>query len=218
MSCYDCIPTEAEAKELHGAAVPLSRFMSRVTANRNSLQNTPNKPHPATTDAISLWDSYMLDINSSWNHRCHHFQQLQQTCCSTRRGVPSLAAVCAAQPDALATADEAAGVAEPSSAQELRHKALKRKSAPERAPDSQPPAARMRLQELQRAAATAIQEAEEAERLHGLDASEPVHSRGKVCGSTPSATDDPCVRVYSNYPVSMAHKPHSSFGRRANLR
>lgn len=191
VTCYDCVPTEAEVKNSHAAVTPLNRFITRCMSNPNSLRSLPNNPNPATTDGIPIWDSYMLDINNSWKHRCQHFQLFRNTCCPPRPGAPPAAAITAAPSVTIAAATAvaaaqprvaaaAAAAAAPSTSAQQEGAGLKRKSAPGVMSESQPPAARMRLQELQQAAATAIEEAEQAERMQASQASVVSQSRGKV--------------------------------------
>lgn len=169
--------------------------MARVIANRDSADHIPNKLQPATTDAIYLWDAFMLDINTSWQHRCHHFHTFQQRACKNQRSGQQVPSTAHAVPAAAATPVASAATApdrspgglgsggEGAQQSELQVVGQKRRSSPSGLSGSQPPAARMRLQELHRSAEVAIQEAENSDRLLELSGRSPYtpYSRPKVC-------------------------------------
>ena len=169
MTCYECVPTEAEVRDLHNTTEPLSRFMARVTMH---LGSAPKKANPEATDAVSVLDAQLHHIKTSWHHRCHHFHRFQQACCRADAGGGGGSAA------AAAPAEQEAG-------------ARKRKSAPALL-EAQPPAARLRLQELHDSAASAIQAAEDTE------LAQPPHSSG-LSGNRRKVAD-------SFYRLSCCHR------------
>ena len=169
MTCYECVPTATEAMDVLNSAVAMPRFMARFTANS---AGAPPRALPHATDAISLMDARLQDIKTAWQHRCHAFKFFLATSCRAPVATGAVAAA-SAVPVALggATIDTQASVG-----------ARKRKSelGGNMPGDSQPPSARMRLQQLQRAAASAILEAEEAERTQASQAAASSPGRSKV--------------------------------------